>query len=87
MYLVLCFTVLKRETGAVNVKRLGMTRCGTLDVCDISERVLYCGDFSGNLLSWDMESLEQIQSSKAHTDVINSISGGGFGSNEILTGG
>lgn len=73
------------ETGSVTSDL--PLRCGTFDVCDLSERIYCCGDFSGNLSLWDVETLVQTQSCRAHADIVNSIAGGGVGSSEILTGG
>lgn len=61
-------------------------RCGTFDVCELSERLLCCGDFSGNLGLWDVETLVQTETCRAHADIVNSVAGGGVGSFEILTG-
>ena len=61
-------------------------RCGTFDVCDLTDRVYCCGDFSGSLVFWDIETLLQVDTVKAHSDIVNSIAGGGIGSSEVVTG-
>jgi len=73
------------ETGSANHTR--PFRCGTFDVCDVSERVYCCGDMSGGVSLWDVETLTQVLAFRAHEDVLNAIAGGGAGSSEILTGG
>jgi len=62
-------------------------RCSTFDVCDMSERQLCSGDYSGNLSFWDVETFIAVTETKAHSDMINDIDGGGIGSSQILTGG
>lgn len=61
-------------------------RCGTFDVCDLTDRVYCCGDFSGSLVFWDIETLLQVDTVKAHSDIVNTIAGGGIGSSEVVTG-
>ena len=61
-------------------------RCGTFDACDLSERIYCVGDFGGFLSLVDADTLQTVHATRAHTDLINSISGGGVGSTEILTG-
>ena len=55
-------------------------------MCDVSERVYCCGDMSGGVSLWDVETLTQVLAFRAHEDVLNAIAGGGAGSSEILTG-
>jgi len=62
-------------------------RCGTFDLGDQQEREFCCGDFSGDLSVWDLETLTQTGRVNAHADILNSIAGGGQDSSEILTGG
>jgi len=73
------------ETGSASFDR--PLRCGTFDACDLSERIYCLGDFGGFLSLVDADTLQTVHATRAHTDLINSISGGGVGSTEILTGG
>jgi len=52
----------------------------------LTDRVYCCGDFSGSLVFWDIETLLQVDTVKAHSDIVNTIAGGGIGSSEVVTG-
>eukprot|EP00088_Acartia_fossae_P008500 TRINITY_DN1405_c0_g1_i15.p1 TRINITY_DN1405_c0_g1~~TRINITY_DN1405_c0_g1_i15.p1 ORF type:complete len:335 (-),score=57.98 TRINITY_DN1405_c0_g1_i15:64-1068(-) len=73
------------ESGSALVEN--SLRCCTLETGQVSDRQVATGDFSGHLAIWDLETLAQEKSVKAHSDVLTCVAGSGFGSSQIVTGG
>eukprot|EP00118_Oscarella_pearsei_P005405 m.24874 g.24874 ORF g.24874 m.24874 type:complete len:359 (+) comp28690_c0_seq3:30-1106(+) len=67
-------------------------KCGTFGASSLQDRHLATGDFTGSVMTWDLEKLDlPVYSTKGHSEIINTIDGcGGLGigggAPEIVTG-
>ena len=78
-------TLLKESEPSTSIK------CGTFAASSLQTRHLATGDFKGNLHVWDLETMNTVYKTDAHTEIINTIDGvGGLGigegAPEIATG-
>jgi len=72
------------------VERPKSFKCGTFGATSLAERQIATGDFEGKLANWDLETLKETFTIKAHDTIINAIDGcggiKGAGAPEIVTG-
>ena len=72
------------------VERPKSFKCGTFGATTLAERHIATGDFEGKLANWDLETLKETYTIKAHDTIINAIDGcgglKGAGAPEIVTG-
>jgi len=72
------------------VERPKAFKCGSFGATTITERHFATGDFEGKLANWDLETLKETFTIKAHDTIINCIDGcgglKGAGAPEIATG-